>query len=119
MLRAFGEAPADLRDIDSAALSLVSTVGATGLVIAVASGIAAAVTFSTERGRIAVGVAISITTIPAAAFFGSAVLYGDGALAMRSLGVLATNVVVLLPAAVLTLQVVRILARHSVGASEA
>ena len=59
------------------------------------------------RASSAVGVAISITTIPAAAYFGVAIIVGEADKALGALAVLGVNVVMLLVAGCLTLVVQR------------
>jgi uncharacterized membrane protein len=65
-------------------------------------GIAA---FVTEQGLTAVGVAISVTTIPAASYAGVAFASGALDLALDALGVLVVNVVFLVLAQCLILVV--------------
>jgi len=64
------------------------------------------------RAGAAVGVAISITTIPAAAYFGVAVVVGETEKAWGALAVLGVNVMMLLVAGTTTLIVQRRLARR-------
>ena len=74
--------------------------------IALAAGVAGMLTFET-RGASVVGVAISITTIPAAAYLGVVTIDGNGADALGALGVLATNVLCVITAGTTTLLVQR------------
>jgi sorbitol-specific phosphotransferase system component IIC len=62
------------------------------------------------RASSAVGVAISITTIPAAAYLGVAAGVGEASKALGALAVLGVNVAMLLLAGTLTLIVQRRLA---------
>mgnify|MGYP002683639416 CR=1 FL=1 len=61
------------------------------VVVALAAGIAGILAFET-RAAAAVGVAISITTVPASAYFGVALGLGDPAAGMEALFTLAVNV---------------------------
>ena len=63
------------------------------------------------RASSGVGVAISVTTIPAAAYLGVAAGLGEGSKALGALAVLATNVVFMVAAAATTLSLQRYLAR--------
>jgi hypothetical protein len=65
------------------------------------------------RASSAVGVAISITTIPAAAYFGVAVVVGATGKASGALAVLGVNVAMLLVAGTTTLFVQRRLGDRS------
>ncbi|TWF75061.1 putative hydrophobic protein (TIGR00271 family) [Pseudonocardia hierapolitana] len=82
----------------------VSTVG-----VALAAGVAGMLALET-RASAAVGVGISITTIPAAAYLGVAAGVGEASKALGALAVLGTNVAVLVAAGTLTLVVQRWLA---------
>jgi hypothetical protein len=63
------------------------------------------------RASSGVGVAISVTTIPAAAYLGVAAGLGEASDALGALAVLATNVVMMVVAAATTLGVQRHIAR--------
>lgn len=76
------------------------------LIVAFAAGIAGILSFETRTGS-AVGVAISVTTIPAAAYFGVAIAIGDTADALGALLVLVTNVIMMVLAGCITLWVQR------------
>lgn len=76
-------------------------------IVAAAAGVAAMVAFVTEQGTTAVGVAISVTTIPAAAYAGVALAGGGFSLATDALRVLAVNVAFLVLAQVVTLVLLR------------
>ena len=84
---------------------------ATGLV-ALGAGVAGILSFE-KRGASAVGVAISVTTVPASAFFGVAVAVGDMGRAWGALGVLATNLTLLVVGGSLTLYLQRLLTPSS------
>jgi uncharacterized hydrophobic protein (TIGR00271 family) len=96
---------------DSAVLGLTTVNDAT-IVVALAAGIAAMLAIET-RASSAVGVAISITTIPAAAYFGVAVIAGEMGKAWGALAVLGVNVIMLLVAGTATLIVQRWLAQRN------
>jgi uncharacterized hydrophobic protein (TIGR00271 family) len=110
LLRATGNfAPHDIGDGGLGALTTVNyaTVG-----IALAAGVAAILSFETNAGA-AVGVAISVTTIPAAAFMGVATAAGDNvARAIGAFDVLLVNVALLLLAGSSTLLIQRRLRRR-------
>ena len=74
--------------------------------VAFAAGVAGILALET-RASSAVGVAISVTTIPAAAYLGVAAGVGEEEKAWGALAVLAVNVAVLLVAGTLTLLVQR------------
>jgi hypothetical protein len=79
----------------------IATIG-----VALVAGIAGILAFETTSGA-AVGVAISITTIPAAAFAGAEAAVRDWAGAGDALGVLAANITVLVLAGTTTLVIQR------------
>ncbi len=87
--------------------SLLS-VNITSVIIATAAGVAGVLAYET-RGSAAVGVAISVTTIPATAFIGVALAYGSVSGAAHGLGVLSLNVICLLAGGTTTLLVQRLL----------
>jgi uncharacterized hydrophobic protein (TIGR00271 family) len=87
-------------------LGTLTNTDAASVAIALAAGVAGMLTFETRAGN-AVGVAISITTIPAAAYFGVQVGEGDGSDALGALGVLGTNITCVLIAGSITLWVQR------------
>jgi hypothetical protein len=64
------------------------------------------------RASSGVGVAISVTTIPAAAYLGVAIGFGEGAKALGAVAVLATNVAMIVAGACITLAGQRTLARR-------
>jgi uncharacterized hydrophobic protein (TIGR00271 family) len=100
--------PADFVVGDSA-LSGLTTVNESTILVAFAAGVAGMLALET-RASSAVGVAISITTIPAAAYLGVAAGVGEAAKALGALAVLGANVAILLAAGTLTLTVQRQLA---------
>jgi uncharacterized hydrophobic protein (TIGR00271 family) len=79
------------------------------ILVALAAGVAAMLSFET-RAAAAVGVAISVTTIPASALFGVSLGLGEVAPIWGAAGVLAVNVALLLLSGVATLAVQRRLA---------
>jgi uncharacterized hydrophobic protein (TIGR00271 family) len=111
LLKAFDFLPHDFRVEDSALSTLAHTDYSTVL-IALAAGVAAMLSFET-RASAAVGVAISVTTIPASAYFGVAIGAGGIGHASGALVVLAINVVLLILSGSLTLMVQRSLPNRS------
>ena len=91
---------------DEAPLSGLTTVNASTIGVAFAAGVAGILALET-RASSAVGVAISVTTIPAAAYLGVAAAVGETSKAWGALAVLGVNVAVLLVAGTLTLIVQR------------
>jgi uncharacterized hydrophobic protein (TIGR00271 family) len=96
-------------DVGESALSGLTTVNSSTVGVAFAAGVAGMLAFET-RASAAVGVAISITTIPAAAYLGAAVAVGGEGKVWGAAAVLAVNVAVLLFSGTLTLAVQRRLA---------
>jgi uncharacterized hydrophobic protein (TIGR00271 family) len=111
LLKLFGFLPDGFRVEDSALSTLAHTDYSTVL-IALAAGVAAMLSFET-RASAAVGVAISVTTIPASAYFGVAIGAGGIGNASGALVVLAINVVLLIFSGSLTLMVQRWLPNRS------
>ena len=79
------------------------------ILVALAAGVAAMLSFET-RAASAVGVAISVTTIPASALFGVSLGLGEVSVSWGAAAVLGVNVVLLLLSGVVTLAVQRGLA---------
>jgi uncharacterized membrane protein len=96
----------------NAALPGLDTVDASTVIVALASGVAAILALET-RATFAVGVAISVTTIPATAFLGVAAGVGEASDAGSALLVLAVNILMLIAGGSLTLIVQRRLSRRS------
>ena len=96
-------------EVGESALSGLTTVNSSTIGVALAAGIAGMLALET-RASAAVGVAISITTIPAAAYLGVAAGVGEAGKAWGALAVLGVNVAMLLVAGTLTLLVQRRLA---------
>jgi uncharacterized hydrophobic protein (TIGR00271 family) len=88
------------------------------ILVALAAGVAAMLSFET-RAASAVGVAISVTTIPASALFGVSLGLGEVSVSWGAAGVLGVNVVLLLLSGVVTLAVQRRMAGSSPPAPEA
>ena len=103
-------------ELDESALAGLATVNDATVVVALAAGVAGMLALET-RASAAVGVAISITTIPAAAYFGVAVAVGEMDKAWGALAVLGVNVTMLLAAGTATLVVQRRLGRRVPAAS--
>jgi uncharacterized hydrophobic protein (TIGR00271 family) len=88
------------------------------VLVALAAGVAAMLSFET-RAAAAVGVAISVTTIPASALFGVSLGLGEVSVSWGAAGVLAVNVSLLLLSGTATLAVQRGLVRMRGGATAA
>ncbi|HET7236790.1 MAG TPA: DUF389 domain-containing protein [Actinomycetota bacterium] len=87
--------------------SFITDPGLTGAVVALVAGVAAVLSFERRSAGAVVGVAISVTTIPAAAGLGVAIGLGDLSHALGALAVLALNLACLTAAAVATLAIQR------------
>jgi uncharacterized hydrophobic protein (TIGR00271 family) len=92
-------------------LSGLTTVNSSTVVVALAAGIAGMLALET-RASAAVGVAISVTTIPASAYLGVAAGEGEVDKAVGALAVLGINVGMLLVGGSLTLILQRALAHR-------
>jgi len=99
-------------NINSSFLAGLSTVNISTPIVAFAAGVAGMLALET-RASSAVGVAISVTTIPASAYFGVAAGLGKASEAGGALLVLGINVSMLLLAGSLTLLVQRAIGRTS------
>ena len=95
--------------IGESALSDLTTVNASTILVAFAAGVAGMLSLETRASSV-VGVAISITTIPAAAYLGVAAGVRETAKALGALAVLGVNIAVLVLAGTLTLAAQRRLA---------
>jgi uncharacterized hydrophobic protein (TIGR00271 family) len=113
VLRAFDYAPAN-ESLGDGGLGILPSVNVATVLVAFAAGIAGILSFET-RASAAVGVAISITTIPAAAFVGVAFAEHDVAAGRPALAVLVVNIVVLILAGTLTLLVQRLAGESARG----
>jgi uncharacterized hydrophobic protein (TIGR00271 family) len=107
LLKLTGLLPDGFRVEDSALNGLAHTDYSTVL-IALAAGVAAILSFETRTGA-AVGVAISVTTIPASAYLGVAIGGGGIENALGALVVLMVNVGLLIVSGTATLLVQRLL----------
>jgi uncharacterized hydrophobic protein (TIGR00271 family) len=97
-------------NINETVLRSLTSVNDETIAVAFAAGVAGMLAFET-RASSGVGVAISVTTIPAAAYLGVAAGLGEGSKALGALAVLATNVAMMVAAAAITLAFQRRLAR--------
>jgi uncharacterized hydrophobic protein (TIGR00271 family) len=95
-------------NLDETVIQSLATVNDETIVVALAAGVAGMLAFET-RAQAGVGVAISVTTIPAAAYLGVAVGIGESDKALAGLAVLTTNVVMIVAGAVATLGLQRTL----------
>lgn len=102
-------------NIDSTVLGSLTTVNDETIVVALAAGVAGMLALET-RASSGVGVAVSVTTIPAAAYLGVAVGLGERGNALGALEVLGTNVAMLVVAASGTLLLQRLVARRAAAA---
>jgi len=102
-------------NIDSTVLGSLTTVNDETIVVALAAGVAGMLALET-RASSGVGVAVSVTTIPAAAYLGVAVGLGESGNALGALEVLGTNIAMLVVAASGTLVLQRLLARREAAA---
>ena len=103
--------PTQLLPGQSEFLAGLSTVNISTPIVAFAAGVAGILALET-RASSAVGVAISVTTIPASAYLGVAAGVGDVSKALGALAVLGINIAMLLVGGSLTLIAQRRLARR-------
>jgi uncharacterized hydrophobic protein (TIGR00271 family) len=111
LLDVFGFLPAGF-NVEQSSLSTLAKTDYSTVLIALAAGVAGMLSFET-RASTAVGVAISVTTIPASAYLGVALGAGGIEHAMGALVVLAINVALLIVGGTLTLLAQRILPNRS------
>jgi uncharacterized hydrophobic protein (TIGR00271 family) len=105
--------------LESGGLNTLGTVDYSTVLVALAAGVAAMLSFET-RAAAAVGVAISVTTIPASALAGVALGVGDLDTAGGAALVLAVNVVLLIVSGSLTLATqIRLAGRRAATGSTA
>lgn len=102
ILRVFGRIPEDLILADTMMGQALTQLGPGSLIVAAAAGVAGMLALERPGGA-AVGVAISVTTIPAAAYVGAAMAMGRDDPMFGALGVLLANVVLLVIASTITL----------------
>jgi uncharacterized hydrophobic protein (TIGR00271 family) len=98
--------------VEDSSLSTLAKTDYSTVLIALAAGIAAMLSFET-RASAAVGVAISVTTIPASAYLGVALGAGGAGQALGALVVLMVNVSLLIFSGSMTLVVQRWLTRRA------
>ena len=96
---------------EAGVLGSLTSVNDETIAVALAAGVAGMLALET-RASSAVGVAISVTTIPAAAYLGVAAGLGESATARGALGVLGTNVAMMVVGAVATLALQSVLSRR-------
>lgn len=101
--------------VGEAALAGLTTINPSTIGVALAAGVAGMLALET-RASAAVGVGISITTIPAAAYLGVAAGLGEATKALGALAVLGVNVAMLVASGTLTLVIQRLLAGGRGGA---
>jgi uncharacterized hydrophobic protein (TIGR00271 family) len=99
-------------DIDSTVLGSLTHVNNETIAVALAAGVAGMLALET-RASSGVGVAVSVTTIPAAAYLGVAAGLGQRGEALGALAVLSTNVAMLIVGSSATLLLQRGLARRA------
>jgi uncharacterized hydrophobic protein (TIGR00271 family) len=110
----FGLIPSDFNIQQTGVLEGLTTVSSETMAVALVSGVAGMLALET-RASSAVGVAISVTTIPIAAYLGVAVGLGQFSKATDSLGVLGVNVTMMVVGAVATLAIQGVLMRRAVA----
>ena len=99
-------------DVTESSLNTLAKTDYSTVLIALAAGVAAMLSFET-RASTAVGVAISVTTIPASAYLGVAIGAGNTGDGLPALVVLAVNVTLLILSGSATLYIQRWLATRS------
>jgi uncharacterized hydrophobic protein (TIGR00271 family) len=113
LLRVLGRIEEGLELVDTALGPSLTDIGPGSVLVALAAGVAGMLAYETA-GSAAVGVAISVTTIPAAAYLGDAIGLGAGQDGIGAFTVLLVNVVCIEVASALTMWVQR---RHRWAAS--
>jgi uncharacterized hydrophobic protein (TIGR00271 family) len=106
LLRVFGRLPEDLILAETMIGEALTELGPGSLMVAATAGVAGMLAFERPGGA-AVGVAISVTTIPAAAYVGAALAMGRDDPMWDALLVLLSNVTLLVLASSATLAVQR------------
>lgn len=99
-------------EVEQSSLSTLAKIDYSTVLIALAAGVAGMLSFET-RASTAVGVAISVTTIPASAYLGVAIGGGGIEHALGALAVLAVNVTLLIVSGSLTLLIQQLLPNRS------
>jgi uncharacterized hydrophobic protein (TIGR00271 family) len=110
----FGVIPSGFNLHETGVLGGLIHVSNETIVVALAAGVAGMLALET-RASSGVGVAISVTTIPASAYLGVAVGLGEGTKALGALGVLGMNVAMLAVGASVTLALQRVLMQRAVA----
>lgn len=110
-LKGLGIIPAGF-DVEQSSLATLAHTDYSTVLVALAAGIAAMLSFET-RASAAVGVAISVTTIPASAYLGVAIGAGGFDKALGALAVLLINVSLLIVSGTATLLIQRLLPGHA------
>jgi uncharacterized hydrophobic protein (TIGR00271 family) len=116
LLRLFGRVPETLVLADTTIGEALTELGPGSLMVAATAGVAGMMAFERPGGA-AVGVAISVTTIPAAAYMGAAMAMGRDDPMWGALMVLLSNVVMLVLASTATLALQRRARRRATGAA--
>jgi uncharacterized protein DUF389 len=98
-------------DIQATVLGSLTTVNNETIVVALVAGVAGMLALET-RASSGVGVAVSVTTIPAAAYLGVALGLGEGSKALGAVEVLSVNVALLVAGVGGTLVVQRLQRRR-------
>lgn len=106
LLRLFGRVPETLVLADTTIGEALTQLGPGSLMVAATAGVAGMLAFERPGGA-AVGVAISVTTIPAAAYVGAALAMGRDDPMWGALVVLLSNLVMLVLASTATLAIQR------------
>lgn len=106
LLNLTGRLPADLVLAETTIGQALTQIGPGSLIVAATAGVAGMLAFERPGGA-AVGVAISVTTIPAASYVGAALAMGRDDPAVGAVVVLFWNVVLLFAASAATLAVQR------------
>jgi uncharacterized hydrophobic protein (TIGR00271 family) len=109
-LQALGILTADFQ-VNEGGLHGLAHIDYSTVLVPLAAGVAAMLSFET-RAASAVGVAISVTTIPASALFGVSLGLGEVSVAWEAAGVLGVNVCLLLLSGTLTLTFQTLLSRR-------
>ena len=106
IVRIFGRVPDDLVLADTVLGPSLTELGPGSILVAIAAGVAGMLAFERAAGAV-VGVAISVTTIPAAAYVGDAIALGRTTPMWGALVVLCVNVIVIVAASTATLSLQR------------
>lgn len=109
---AAGVVESGVASVNETLTTFVSVIDGFTILVALAAGVAAMVAFIVDQGQNAVGVAISVTTIPAAAYIGIALADLNIEQAGAALGVLTANIIFVTLAQILTLILTRYWRRH-------